>query len=235
MNKILIIAACLAAQGVHAADSRDFDSNGLTKVSVENYNGEVTINAVDAAKSTVTITRNTMPEMCKVNAERSGAKLSIEVKRKDKANCEVDIDVRVPKMVKLDVEVGTGKVAIKGTQGPLDFKMGAGTFTADGTFDDVDGKSGAANIDIKGITGNTEFKTGSGNVTLTYSSLPAKGKIEFKNGSGNSTLLLPKGSQINAKLTAYTGKMENDFGSNKDAPFSVEAKSGSGDLKVKSY
>ncbi|QLY24415.1 hypothetical protein [Bdellovibrio sp. KM01] len=235
MNKILIIAACLAAQGAYAADSRDFDANGLTKVSVENYNGEVTINAADGSKSIVTITKNTMPDMCKVNAERSGTKLSIEVKRKGKADCQVDMDIKVPKMVKLDLEVGTGKVAIKGTQGHLSFKMGAGSFIADGSFDSVDGKTGAATTVIKGITGDTEFKTGSGNVTLQYSSLPQKGKLEFKNGSGNSTLLLPKGSQINAKLTAYTGHMENEFGSNKDAQFSVEAKSGSGDLKVKSY
>jgi DUF4097 and DUF4098 domain-containing protein YvlB len=235
MNKILIIAACLASQSVFAADMRDFDANGLTKVSVENYNGTVMITAVEGTKTSVTVTNNTMPDMCKINAERSGAKLEVEVKRQGKAECVVDLDVKVPKMVKLDLEVGTGKVVTKGTQGELDFKMGAGSLTAEGNFTKVEGKTGAGNIDIKGITGSSEVKTGSGNVTLMYTSLPDKGKAELKNGSGHSTLLLPKGSQINAKIMAATGHMENEFGSNKDAKFSVDAKNGSGDLKVKSY
>ncbi|WP_413575584.1 hypothetical protein ACLVWU_14645 [Bdellovibrio sp. HCB290] len=235
MNKILILATCLASQNLFAADARTFDANGITRVNVENYNGELNISAVEGTQSTITITKNTMPDMCKVNAERSGTKLLVEVKRKGKAECIVDLDIKVPKMVKLDLSMGTGKVITKGTQGDLDFKMGAGSIMAEGNFTKVEGKSGAGNIEIKGITGSSDVKTGSGNMMLTYTSLPDKGKAELKNGSGNSTLLLPKGSQIKAKIMAATGHMENEFGTNKDAGFAVEAKSGSGDLKVKSY
>ncbi|WP_413585104.1 DUF4097 family beta strand repeat-containing protein [Bdellovibrio sp. HCB274] len=235
MNKLLILAACLASQNLFAADSRTFDANGITRVNVENHNGGVNINAIEGTQSTVTVTKNTMPEMCKVNAERSGTKLLVEVKRKGKAECVVDLDIKVPKMVKLDLEMGTGKIVTKGTQGDLDFKMGAGSILAEGNFTKVDGKSGAGNIEVKGITGSSDVKAGSGNMMLTYTSLPDKGKAELKNGSGNSTLLLPKGSQIKAKIIAASGHTENEFGTNKDAGFAVDAKSGSGDLKVKSH
>lgn len=235
MYKALLIATLLTSSAAMAADTQEFDTNGITKLSVENYNGDVTITAVDGAKASVTVTKNSMPDKCKVESERSRSTLEVEVDRKGKADCIVNLEIKVPKMVKLDLELGTGKITTKGTQGELDFKMGAGSIMADGNFTEVKGKTGAGNIDVKGITGNSKVKTGSGNVSLMYSSLPEKGEAKLKNASGHSTLLLPKGSQINAKMMAATGHMENEFGSNKDAKFSVEAKSGSGDLKVKSY
>ncbi|MEK2690237.1 hypothetical protein [Bdellovibrio sp. GT3] len=234
MKKLILFAGCALASHAYA-DSREFKSQGLSRVVIENHIGDIKINTVDSPKSTVTITKNTSPEACKVNAERSGDKLDVKVKRQGSTNCVVDLEVQVPKMVNLDIKNGNGNVHTKGTEGKLDFKVGNGSLVADGKFNEIDGKAGSGNIEIKGATGSSQVGTGSGNISVTYLSLPEKGQAELKNGSGNSTLLLPKGSKFRADIMAMAGKMENEFGTDTKSKFSVKAMSGSGDLQVKSY
>jgi len=240
MKKLILVAACLVAQGAFAApENKEFDSKGLNAVSVENTSGEVTITAFDGAKATVAATKNKFSDKCKMTVDRSGNKLVLKVEKTSSLfkseECDVDFDVKVPKTVDLDLVVGSGNLSITGIEGALAFKVGSGNTSADGAFKTINGKSGSGKVDLKGLTGGGELKSGSGTIDLKFATSPLKGEFDIKSGSGNMTILFPKGSSVKTSYHAGSGKLINELGDNPSAPFSVSVKSGSGNLNIKSY
>lgn len=219
-------------------ESKDFDAKGLNEVSVTNTSGKVTIQAVEGNKAHVTAIKNKFSDRCKLTMDRSGDELTVKVEKSgffSSEDCDVDLLVKVPKAVDLDLTIGAGKLAVNGVEGELDFKIGSGNVTAEGLFKEIDGKSGNGRIEIKGLAGGGELKTGAGGIDLTFAQKPLAGALDLKTGSGNATLNFPKGAKVKTDFQAGSGQLSNQLGESENAPFSVSMKAGSGDLKIKTY
>jgi hypothetical protein len=232
----LVFCSALAAA---APETKDFESKGLSGVSVENTSGKVVVSSVDGAKATVVATKNKFSDKCKMTIDRTGNKLVVKVEKTSSRfsteECDVDFKVNVPKAVDLDLAVGSGDLTVKGIQGDLAFKVGSGDVSADGTFKKIDGKSGSGKVAVKGLTGGGELKTGSGEIDLTYAVSSLKGELYLETGGGDATIMFPKGTKVKTSYKAGSGEMSNELGDNPEAAFKVSMKAGSGDLKIKSY
>lgn len=239
MKKLMIVLVSIFATSTFAApETKEFDSVGLTQVVIENTAGKVSVSASTGAKATVVATKNEFTDNCKMTLENVSNKLILTVKSSgffSSGNCAVDLDVKVPKSVDLDLSVGAGNLKVSGIEGALVFKVGAGDIAADGTFKNIDGKTGSGNIDVKGMLGGGEIRSGSGAVNLTFLKNMPKGEIDIKTGNGDTNLLFPKGSLIKTSYQSGVGQLTNELGDNPNAKFQVSMKSGSADLTIKSY
>jgi DUF4097 and DUF4098 domain-containing protein YvlB len=141
-------------------------------------------------------------------------------------NVSIDYDVTVPADVALnlrsgsgDVEVnnvgrfvsagsGSGNVRVRGTHGPLDLESGSGDLQADdAAAGDVKAKTGSGNIRINGFSGGLTARTGSGDIE-------ASGRLQ---GGG---MIAAGSGEVRLHLTP-------------DSHFTVEAATGSGDIRVR--
>ena len=141
-------------------------------------------------------------------------------------NVSIDYDVTVPADAALnlrsgsgDVEVnnvgrfvsagsGSGNVRVRGTHGPLDLESGSGDLQVDdAAAGDVKAKTGSGNIRINGFSGGLTARTGSGDIEA-FGRLQGGGMIAA--GSGDVRLHLTP-----------------------DSHFTVEAATGSGDIRVR--
>ncbi|MBY0314012.1 MAG: DUF4097 domain-containing protein [Bdellovibrionales bacterium] len=235
-----VFFSAYAVESTSNESVREFDSKGLLEVSVANTSGKITVTATESAKAQVTTSNNKYPDKCSISIDRHGEQLSIKVDKKTSSffsvqDCEVDIAVKVPKAVDLDLAIGSGKLIIHGIEGELDFKIGSGSIVADGLFREIDGKSGSGRIDIKGLAGGGELKTGSGGIDLTFAKKPLVGALDLKTGSGSANLMFPKGTKLKTNFQAGSGQVTNSLGETPEASFAVSMKAGSGDLKIKTY
>lgn len=235
----LVLTFFVGCSAYAASETKEFDSNGLAIVSVENTSGKVLITAATESKASVVATKNIFSDKCKMTIDRSGTKLVIKVEKTNsffsKEDCDVDFEVKVPKAVSLNLAIGSGNLTVNGIQGDLAFKVGSGDILADGIFKKIDGKSGSGKIVVNGLTGGGELKSGSGEIDLKYAISSLNGELVIKTGSGDSTILFPKGSKVNTQFNAGSGKLMNELGDNSSAAFKVSMKAGSGDLKIRSY
>ncbi len=237
MRAFLVLFAVFSFSSF-AAETTEFDSKDINDVEIEITSGNVTLTAVEGAKATVVATKNKFNEKCRMKIEKQGDTLVIDVERVNTLSlddCDVNFDVKVPKVVDVEVTIGTGFLSITGIKGDLDYTIGRGNVLADGTFEKIEGKTGSGDVAIKGLTGGGDVKMGSGKVDLTFATADLKGNIDLKTGAGDATLLFPKGTKVKTDFRAGTGDLTNELGDNPKADFRVSMKSGTGDLNVKTY
>lgn len=141
-------------------------------------------------------------------------------------NISIDYDINVPADVALnlhsgsgDVEVdnvgrflsassGSGNVRARGLHGPADLESGSGELTLeDAGAGDVKAKTGSGDIRIHGFNGSFNARTGSGDVE-------ASGHLQ------NGGMIMTGSGDVKLQLTP-------------DSKFTLEAATGSGDIRVK--
>jgi hypothetical protein len=226
----------LAAQA--ESETQSFETKNLKSVEVSNQSGNVIVSATRGMQATVITNKIKFSEKCKMFVGRENDTLVIKVEKSglfSDAECQVDFDVKAPKNVDLDLNLGKGKLTVNEIEGLLEFKIGTGHVVAKGSFPRVDGVSGAGDIEIKGLNGGGDIKTGTGNVNLTFAGKAIKGDLDLKSGTGNATLLFPKGTKVKTSFLAGAGDLMNELGDSPGADYRVSMKSGAGNLNVKSY
>ncbi|MFI6291761.1 DUF4097 family beta strand repeat-containing protein [Nonomuraea sp. NPDC050790] len=127
-------------------------------------------------------------------------------------NCSVDYKVEVPKGLPLDLETGSGDIALKGVTGPIVASVGSGDLAGTGLL----GKSASV-------------KTGSGDTTLKYAAAPDA--LDLVTGSGNSVIQLPGGPYA-VQAVADSGDATVTVKNDPSATRKVSVKAGSGDVSV---
>lgn len=238
MKQFTYILACLFSASIFAVEEvKVFDSKGLSEVVVENTSGKVTVMSTEDGKATVGALKNRFSDKCKMTMDKSGRQLVVKVEKNkgefSAEDCDVDLQVKVPKKMDLKVIAGSGKLTINDVEGELEFKNGSGSLVAIGKFSKIDGKTGSGKVIVKGLTGGGEIKSGSGEVDLTFATSALKGEIDIKTGSGSANLSFPQGTKIKTKYKAGMGSYSNQLGETPNAPFEVSMKTGSGNLNIR--
>jgi DUF4097 and DUF4098 domain-containing protein YvlB len=221
--------------GTPAPEFREYQALGVEKILIENTSGTVTVTPMTVDKIEISVTKRKFPEKCTYLTEKTEyAEVSVRVEKAIGEECEVDIDMKVPKDVDLNIWSGSGKVDIKGIEGNLTFNVGSGSITADGKFKKVVGKAGSGRVDLSGLTSGGNISVGSGPVFLRFLEYPM-GRMDVKTGTGDAHISFPEGSKINAQLDTGAGSVSNELGNSESAEFGITVKIGSGDLNVKAY
>lgn len=229
------VTAAAVMTGTPAPEFREYQALAVNKVRIENTSGRITISPVVVDKVEIWATKKKFSEKCSYSTEKSDYnEIIVKVERNLGEECEVDIEMKIPKDADLNVWSGSGPVNISGMEGNLIFNVGSGSVTANGKFKKVEGKSGSGSVDLAGLTTGGDISVGSGPVNLRFLEYPT-GRMDVKTGNGDANISFPKGSKINASLDTGSGDVLNEFGTYESADFGLKVKTGSGDLKIKAY
>ncbi|MGE4132144.1 MAG: DUF4097 family beta strand repeat-containing protein [Bdellovibrionales bacterium] len=224
------------ALSVANADTHSFGLTDITKVEVHNSSGDVKVIGVTSGQAIVTATKKQFGSHCKMTIEQRQATLFVEVRQAENSffGCDVDFEIKAPQAAKLELSSGSGDLTIQGTSGDLEFRTGSGDVIVDGEIKTIMGKAGSGDVSIKGLTTGGTIVTGSGKMKLVFSIPPAIGELELKTGSGDAEVVLPKAARVRTSLAVGSGKIRNEVGNDASSKFKITARSGSGDLKVRS-
>jgi hypothetical protein len=238
-SKIWVWGALVAGAGVAHGETvtKTFPAADLSELDLSNGSGRIVVDGADVAEATVIADKIDFGDDCDLSIGKVGTRLVVDTHSTarffGRAKCQVDFRVTVPRATALDLKSGSGGIKITGSKGVVAFKSGSGQVDVDGEILSLDGKSGSGGVRINGLTGDGEVKTGSGDITVTYKRRPPRGRLELKSGSGDATVYLPAGSHVRTSFMAGSGALTNELGDTPDAPFSIAAKAGSGNLAVK--
>ena len=111
----------------------------------------------------------------------------------------VEWEITAPVGTRLDLNVGSGSIDVRGLDGGVVVDTGSGSLTLVDLEGALDAHSGSGSIDIDGVTGNVRAHTGSGgidarNVTGEIDAHTGSGRIEVRGGSGQARLDTGSGS-----------------------------------------
>lgn len=236
MKSTLLILALISLPALAEIQNFEFDAVGIEVVKIENGSGDVTVKAGEGDKALVAANKLEFDKSCKLIVEKAADKLIVKTEQEkgffSKSNCRVNFDILVPAATALDIDNGSGDVAVFNTNKNLTFRLGSGDLNINALLTKLDGKLGSGDVNLTGTVASADLTTGSGDVVFKYTTAP-KGDLSIKTGSGDLQLLLPKDAKVQAKFSTGSGELKNEFGSVENADFKVVAKSGSGDLTIK--
>ena len=134
----------------------------------------------------------------------------------------IDLDVILPSGLDLDVDDGSGDLAIRGIHGRLDLEDGSGDIVLERIAGAVAIDDGSGNMVIRGVQNDLEIDDGSGDIELQ----DAGGAVAIEDGSGS------------IDLRGVAGPVSVDDGSGDIVIDGVEKdvtieEAGSGDLEIR--
>ena len=78
----------------------------------------------------------------------------------------INVTVRTPKNIDLDIDDGSGNIEIRNTSGELDITDGSGSIVLDHIEGDVDIDDGSGSIEVMEIEGSVVVDDGSGSINI---------------------------------------------------------------------
>jgi DUF4097 and DUF4098 domain-containing protein YvlB len=229
------IAFAAVMTGTPPPEFREYQALAVDKVQIENTSGKITVSPMTVDKVEIWATKKKFSDKCSYTTEKSEYnEVLVKVERTIGEECEVDIEMKIPKDADLNIWSGSGNVSVSGLESNFTFNVGSGSVVANGKFKKVEGKSGSGSVDINGLTTGGNISVGSGPVNLRFLDYPT-GRMDVKTGNGDANISFPKGSKIKASLDTGSGDVENELGTSDSADFGINVKTGSGDLKIKAY
>jgi DUF4097 and DUF4098 domain-containing protein YvlB len=235
----LFLSAIVWTWGVDAAPERaEFDARGTKEIELKNAAGNVSISVSSGEKIVVMVDKKDFTEEnCELQMEHSRDEFEIEVKkRRWRGECRADFDIQVPARMKLDFELASGDLLIRGIEGELDLRLGSGNVDAEGLFFKVDAKAGSGSIRVLGLIGKGEFKTGSGDVDVQFDpriDRHLRSDLEVQTGSGNVTVSLPEDFGVKSSIRTGSGRITQEVTDRPGANYQINLRAGSGSIHLK--
>jgi DUF4097 and DUF4098 domain-containing protein YvlB len=139
-------------------------------------------------------------------------------------NVSIDYDVTTPRGTDLRADTGSGDIHIEDNGGPVEAQTGSGSIDATGLSDHVNLHTGSGDIKAAMLSSlDVKAQTGSGSIQLKN----VQGALWAQTGSGDLDI---SGRPASAwKVETGSGSVNLAVGS---APFSLDAETGSGDVKT---
>lgn len=239
--KFLIYCSFMAGSWTAMAQplSVEYKATDIKGLGIDIQAGEIKINATEEPMAKVVATKIKGPESCLVKTNLKDSLLLITAPREKKLfgffgqDCQINIEVFVPKEIAVNIDIGGGDVKVDGIKGSLSADLGAGNIDLKGEFLKVNIDNGAGNISVEGLAGDGTIDAGAGNIDVALSKVPSEGNLNVDAGTGNVTIVAPADSNINATTSAGVGETKNEFGSSPQAKYKISADSGVGNIAIR--
>jgi hypothetical protein len=204
----------------------------VERLSVRTGSGDVDVSAGPDADVHVLARVSYRRDRPQLIEELSPAGLLLEPRCADAwfAWCSVDYEIQVPAGFAVDVEIGSGEVRVRAVDGPVDVDASSG----DVQVEDVSGEltlhtaSGTVSGD-EVDSAVVRASTSSGDVRLD---LLAPREVVAGTGSGEVEIAVPVGRAYRVETDTGSGSETVDVPVDPDAPGSIRATTGSGDVTV---
>lgn len=209
---VLLAAFTAPAATVEKTRKLSLDASGIQKLDADCGSGFLKIKGVKTLEQievTATIVVKNLDEDELDDLIKESVKLYLE-KRGDKAvlvskfesgiinslfkrkNGVINLDVRVPAKMNLDIDDGSGFIEINNIDGNLDIDDGSGTMK----IEDISGYAkiddGSGGIEMKNIGGDIHLDDGSGSIEISR----AGGDVDIDDNSGSMSVYDVKGSVV---------------------------------------
>ena len=240
--KALFIAITLfssqAALSQNKNGTYEFDVlKGLQSLEVEATKGSLLIEAGSLYKAIVEVKKIKWGKGCEESVVQFGPTLTVKIKSSglfNKDECRVDLVIKIPKKVDMEISNGAMETTIKGIEGALDYKSASGNLKAEGEFSKVDVKVASSDLFIEGLLGEGSLVGASADMKLVYAKCPTKAsKLSISRASGDAEIFVPKNCKLKTQNKTASGDSFNEFGDSMDYDLEVSSVSASGDFKLK--
>ena len=185
-----------------AKETRTFAVSGSPRVTINTFDGQVTIHGWDKPEVMYNATKgahdeNSLKELT-IQAQQQGSAITITANNNDQQYGSVNFDVYVPRQSSLHVSSGDGALNLEGVSGQITLRSGDGPIEVANGGGQLQVNTGDGVIRIIKFEGQVDARTGDGEIALdgNFNSLSAR------TGDGTISLTVPAGSSFTIETNA---------------------------------
>jgi len=185
-----------------AKESRTFAVSGSPRVTINTFDGQVTIHGWDKPEVTYNATKSSRDENSlkeiSIQAQQQGDAISINAIHNDEPNGSVSFDIYVPRQSSLHVSSGDGALNLEGVSGQITLRSGDGPIEVANGGGQLQVNTGDGVIRVIKFDGQVDARTGDGAIALdgNFNSVSAR------TGDGSISLTVPAGSSFTIETNA---------------------------------
>jgi DUF4097 and DUF4098 domain-containing protein YvlB len=209
---------------VSSKETKTFSVSGAPRVTINTFDGHVTIRGWDKPEVTYTATKRANTEeslkQVELQAEQQGQTISIIAKNEFEQNASVHLEVYVPRQSTLHVSSGDGRLSLEGVSGDITLRSGDGPIEVSNSGGQLHVNTGDGQIQISKFDGQVDARTGDGGIALdgNFNALSAR------TGDGTISLTVPAGSSFTIETNATDGIDNEGFNVSEDVTLSPRMK-----------
>lgn len=234
MNNVILCVIFLAVlPTLLVAQKLDKAYQNVEFLEISSITGDITIQKGKTAE--VQVKGEWNDEKIRVKVNYDGKTLTIEEKKiRDRDNINGNASnwvLMVPDNLGLDVNSGTGDLAISGVKADLDANSGTGDISIEDMEGRFDVNSGTGGLEIDNAKGKFDLNSGTSNVIVTnsegkFDANSGTGDVEFRkvkptgksvlnSGTGDVAFIISGAIEADLALNSGTGDAVLDFAGNK--------------------
>ena len=185
-----------SGRGVSSQETRSFTVSASPRVTINTFDGKVTVRGWDKSEVSYTATKRANDEeslkQITIQAQQQGQTISIAALDDNEESGSVDFDVYVPRQSSLHVSSGDGALNLEGVSGQITLRSGDGPIQVANGGGQLEVNTGDGRIQIIKFEGQVDARTGDGEIALdgNFNSLSAR------TGDGPISLTVPAGSSF---------------------------------------
>ena len=191
-----------SSEKFQAKETRTFTVQGAPRITINTFDGRVTIHGWDKPEVTYTAIKGSPDEESlkniSIQAQQQGEAISIIAQNNEQENGTVHFDVYVPRQSSLHVSSGDGALNLEGVTGQLTLRSGDGPIEVANGGGQLQVNTGDGVIRVIKFDGQVDARTGDGAIALdgNFNSLSAR------TGDGTISLSVPAGSSFTIETNA---------------------------------
>ena len=218
----LVVVALAAPAGAEQKVQASRSARGDSRVEIDVPAGEVRITGWD--KEEVSVSGTLCERATGISLSGSGRVVRIEVDAEDPHRCPVDLDIRLPRASRVQVETHSAGVTAKDLSGTFKGETVAGSMSVTGSLKEAELATVSGNVEVSGSVPSVHAEAVNGSVTV-------KGVgAEVEASTVNGALTVEAGSLNRGRLETVSGKLSFVGGLLPTASLEVESVSGNVDL-----
>ncbi|HEV8428779.1 MAG TPA: DUF4097 family beta strand repeat-containing protein [Pyrinomonadaceae bacterium] len=187
---------------VTAKETRTFAVTGSPRVTLNTFDGEVTVRGWDKQEISYTATKAAHDEESlkgiSIQSQQQGEAVSITATNNESENGSVSFDVYVPRQSTLHVSSGDGALNLEGVKGQITLRSGDGPIQVSNGGGQLQVNTGDGVIRVIKFEGQVDARTGDGEIALDGNF----NAVSARTGDGTISLSVPAGSSFTIETNA---------------------------------
>lgn len=183
-------------------ETKTFAVNGSPRVTLNTFDGHVTVHGWDKPEVTYTAVKGASEEEklknISIEAQQQGEVVSIIAKNNNRETGSVNFDLYVPRQSTLHVSSGDGALHLEGVSGQITLRSGDGPIEVSNGGGQLQVNTGDGVIRVIKFDGQVDARTGDGAIALEGNF----NELSARTGDGSISLVVPAGSSFTIETNA---------------------------------
>jgi hypothetical protein len=187
---------------VTSQESKTFSVSGSPRVTINTFDGRVTIHGWDKPEVSYNATKSAHDEeslkQITIDAQQQGQTISVNARSEEGHEGSVNLDVYVPRQTSLHVSSGDGALNLEGVSGQITLRSGDGPIEVANGGGQLQVNTGDGLIKVIKFDGQVDARTGDGAIALDGNF----NAVSARTGDGEISLTVPAGSSFTIETNA---------------------------------